>query len=371
MITRQLPLAVLGLAMVPLLTTHSEPAAAANSPCKHAARQMLHACRFDLRDNLREAHANCINLAEGEARRACLRDARAARIEAAEECADQFDARRQACTALDEWRYDPDPLIDPAITFVHPDEVGAAQANPFVSIVSGHTYVLRTGEDGEETVIVNATDEIREIRGVDCRMVVDAVVVAEEDNEGGGTDYVPVEVTDDWFAQDDQRNVYYCGEISRNFEDGQLVDLDGSFEAGQEFAKAGLLILAAPEPGQIHRQEFALGDAEDIVEYRDLAATPLEENPKFPCAGRCLQTLDFAPLDPESTEFKYYLPGTGFVLAEAMEDGMLTGEREELTCLGPSLDILRDPACEIDDPEELLSELCELSPDAFCEDDDA
>ena len=82
-----------------------------------------------------------------------------------------------------------------------------------------------------------------------------------------------------------------------------------------------------------------------------------------------MQTFEFAPIEPESTEFKYYLPGTGFVLAVAMEDGELTGEREELVCLGDSLDVLSDdPDCGIADPELLLEELCALSPDAFCGD---
>ncbi|HJP04984.1 MAG: hypothetical protein CL799_06865 [Chromatiales bacterium] len=79
----------------------------------------------------------------------------------------------------------------------------------------------------------------------------------------------------------------------------------------------------------------------------------------------CLQTFEFAPLEPESTEFKYYLPGIGFVLAVSMEDGEFDGEREELVCIGDSVDILEDPECEIDDPEVLLEELCEIS-DAFC-----
>ncbi len=51
-----------------------------------------------------------------------------------------------------------------------------------------------------------------------------------------------------------------------------------------------------------------------------------------------------------------------------MEDGEITGEREELVCVGQSLDVLSDnPDCGIGDPEALLEELCKLSPDAFCD----
>jgi hypothetical protein len=91
------------------------------------------------------------------------------------------------------------------------------------------------------------------------------------------------------------------------------------------------------------------------------------DNEAFPCSpDMCLKTFDFSPLEPESTEFKYYLPGTGFVLAVALEDGEITGEREELVCVGDSLQVLEDPVCGIDDTDALLEVLCEHSP-AFCE----
>ncbi|MBT3059010.1 MAG: hypothetical protein G8D61_00015 [gamma proteobacterium symbiont of Ctena orbiculata] len=339
------------------------------SPCERTAKQMFAACHADVKDDYKTTLANCTNLATGSERGACREEAKLVRMEEADYCSDQLDARTDACEILDEHRYDTDPLLDPTIAFVDPDDVDQSSANPYVSVVAGHTYVLRAGEEGEETVVVHVTEESRDIQGVLCRVVVDAVVETEEDEATGEIEYLPVEITDDWFAQDTEGNVYYCGEVSRNFEEGVLVDLDGSFESGREFAKAGLLIMAMPEVGFAHRQEFALGEAEDIVQYVDLAGIPGVENENFPCAdaGGCLMTYDFAPLEPESTEFKYYIPGIGFVLAEAMEDGELTGETEQLVCVGDSLDILQDPACEIEDPEELLEELCEYAPDAFCD----
>ncbi|MCU7935089.1 MAG: hypothetical protein KZQ99_09435 [Candidatus Thiodiazotropha sp. (ex Dulcina madagascariensis)] len=339
------------------------------SPCERSAKQMFQACKSDVRDDYKTTLANCTNIADQGERVACREEAKTVRLEEAEFCMDQLDARQEACEVLGEHRYDTDPLLDPSIAFVDPDDVDYSSANPYVSIVAGHTYVLRAGEEAEETVVVHVTEESREIQGVLCRVVVDAVVVTEMDEEDGGIDYIPIEVTDDWFAQDVDGNVYYCGEVSRNFEDGVLVDLDGSFEAGREFAKAGVLIMAMPALDFAHRQEFSLGEAEDIVQYLDLAGIPDMENENFPCAaaGGCLMTFDFAPLEPEATEYKYYLPGIGFVLAEAMEDGLLTGEREELLCVGDSLEVLMDAQCGIEDLEELLETLCELSPDAFCE----
>lgn len=345
-----------------------------DSACEQSAEIMYRACRHDVRDDYLTIAANCVNFPSRSERGACLKDAKATRMEESKFCREVLEAREEACEILGEDRYDPDPLLDPGIDFIDPDQVPDIYApNPFVSVVAGHTYVLKAGEDGEETVVVHVTEDAREILGVDCRVIVDIVV--EESDEGGGVyEYEAIEVTDDWFAQDTLSNVYYCGEIARNFEDGVLRDLEGSFEAGLDFAKSGVIIRAAfPGLGVAHRQEYSLGEAEDIIQYLEGAAVPSDDeggdNELFPCyPDGCLKTFDFAPIEPEATEFKYYKPGIGFVLAVAMEDGEITGEREELVCVGDSLDVLSDdPDCGIGDPEALLEELCKLSPDAFCD----
>jgi len=339
--------------------------------CERSAKTMHRACGYDTRDNFFTTKAICINISDESARGECKDAAKTAKEEEFEMCHDVFDARVDACELLAEDRYDPDPLLDPLNTFVDPDDVpGMYAPNPYVSVAAGHTYLLRAGE--EETVVVHVTDESRDIQGVLCRVVVDIVFETSIDDEGE-TEYEVVESTDDWFAQDVAGDVYYCGEISRNFEDGILRDLDGSFESGIDLAKSGVLIKAFPAPGDAHRQEFALGEAEDIIQYVTLATAPTAaeggNNPAFSCeSDGCLQTLEHTPLEPDGSEFKYYLPGIGFVLAVSMEDGELTGEREELVCVGESLDVLQDPACGIDNPEALLDELCKLAPDAFCAD---
>jgi len=344
------------------------------STCERTAGTMLQACRYEVRDNYYKTLANCQNLETRGERRACAREAYTTKYEEGKFCKEVKEARAEACDVLNENRYDNDPLL--TNEFVDPNLVGDVyEVNPYVSVVAGHTYVLRAGEEEEEIVVVHVTEDTRDILGVPCRVVVDIVVEASE--EDGEVEYEAVEITDDWFAQTVEGDVVYCGEVARNFEDGVLRDLDGSFEAGIDFAKSGVLIYKTPVWGTAHRQEFALGEAEDIVQYVGIGSAPSDEeggnnpNPLFSCGtDQCLQTFDFAPIDPESTEYKYYLPGTGFVLAVAMEDGELTGEREELMCVGDSLDILsNDTNCGIEKAERLLEELCALSPDALCSDD--
>ncbi|MGD8324777.1 MAG: hypothetical protein PVF50_10475, partial [Gammaproteobacteria bacterium] len=293
------------------------------SPCQNSAVSLYKACTFEIRDDLNSTEASCAHIADYAARKSCEALAEEAYDEGREACMAQVQSRFEVCGLLAEWRYD-DPIADPLIEFIDPNEVPSIYPrNPYVSVEAGRTLLLRGGEDFEERVVIHVTDEIREIQGVPCRIVWDIVMVGEE-NEEGELEYEPVEVTQDWFAQSAAGDVYYCGEAVQDYEDGLVVSLDGAFEAGTDYAKGGLLTQANPMIGLTHRQEMAVGEAEDLVEYLESAAVPSQEeggdNPNVACAPTgCLKTFDFSTLDPESTEYKYYLPGTGFVLAVALE----------------------------------------------------
>ena len=70
------------------------------------------------------------------------------------------------------------------------------------------------------------------IDGVTCHVVNDVV---EEDGE-------VIENTDDWYAQHVNGDIWYCGEIARDFEtfegddpdDPELVEIEGSFKTGRD-----------------------------------------------------------------------------------------------------------------------------------------
>lgn len=87
----------------------------------------------------------------------------------------------------------------------------------------------------------------------------------------------------------------------------------------------------------------------------------------FPCKQNCLQTFEHSPRDPGQDEYKYCLPGAGIVLDTKLEDGEFMGEREEVSCIGDSLNILNDPSCGIKDPDALLAAMCAWTTDAFCD----
>ena len=341
-----------------------------STACAQAAARMLKSCRFEVKEEYHATVAKCINLGDSGERTDCLDGAAEAKEEDNEGCFDQKDARLDVCDMLEEDLYDPEPLTDDSIELIDPNDIGDSELpNPYFSLEAGITYVLRAGEDFEETIVVHVTDEVHEVLGVDCRIVVDIVLLLEDG------EYVAVEATDDLYAQADNGDVYYCGEVSRNYEDGLLDNLDGSFLAGLDWAKSGILIMANPQAGIGHRQEYLLGEAEDVIRYVGTmeAPSPAEggENPDpdFSCAGNggCVKTEEFIPPEPESGEFKYFLEGVGFVLGVGLEDGEVTGERDELLCIGDSLDVLSEPDCGIVDLAGLEEELCRLS-SAFCDD---
>lgn len=328
--------------------------------CEKTAKKMFRSCRNEIKEEYFATTAKCINFGDPIERAECFELAVEALHEDKEGCSDQREARNQVCELLAEDRYDPEAFLHNDNFVEEPDGT-----NPYFSLAPGHTYVARAGEDFEETIVVTVTNELRDVLGVNCRLVVDIVLV--EDDEG---DLEAVEVTDDYYALAVNGDVHYCGEVARNFEDGILVDLDGSFEAGRDYAKSGVLIKAQPFAGDAHRQEYLLGEAEDVIQYVAGEASKTSvgdgeggENPAFPCNDNCIKTEEFIPPEPGSGEFKYFKAGVGFVLGVALEDGVPTGERDELVCTGDSLTVLSD--CGID--ETTVGLLCELSPVAFCE----
>ena len=135
---------------------------------------------------------------------------------------------------------------------------------------------------------------------------------------------VPVEVTDDWYAQDSAGNIWYLGEATTEYENGKPTTTAGSFEAGVDGAQPGIILPADPEPGTTYRQEYYKGEAEDegeIVSVGVQAEVP---------AGHytdVLMTQDTNPLEPKVLEFKFYAPQVGPVLAVGVSGG---SDREEL-----------------------------------------
>ena len=224
-------------------------------------------------------------------------------------CRDQRKARAEVCHAVGEAPYN--PAINPAL-FVNPAEIGKSIApNPYFPLVRGRRLTYKSGA---EIINVEVTEETRVIQGVTCAVITDLV---EEDGE-------TIEDTIDWYAQDIYGNVWYFGELAENYVDGQLNNLAGSWTAGVDGAKAGIIIRAMPRIGEVYREEFSLGNAEDMAETLKLDGSATV--PAAACNGDCLVTKNFTPIEPGKVDTKYYARGIGVILSIKPE----TGQRTEL-----------------------------------------
>ena len=131
------------------------------------------------------------------------------------------------------------------------------------------------------------------------------------------------EDTRDWFAQDKEGNVWYFGENTTLVEGGLPVDLTGTWTGGVDGAQPGIVMKAHPVIGDFYRQEFSLGNAEDLAEVKSLTAHVIVPYGSF---DHCLKTLESSPLAPGDLENKFYAPGVGNLLTV----DLATGERSEL-----------------------------------------
>jgi hypothetical protein len=165
------------------------------------------------------------------------------------------------------------------------------------------------------TVVVTVSTETKQIaNGVEARVVRDTVT---EDGE-------LVEDTVDWYAQDDEGNVWYLGEETAEFEDGKLATREGSFEAGVDGALPGVIMPADPAAGMEYRQEYYGGEAEDNGEVLDVGHQAEVPAGHF---DDVLLTADTNAIEPNVLEYKLYAPDVGVVLTLGVSGG---GGREEL-----------------------------------------
>ena len=187
------------------------------------------------------------------------------------------------------------PTIDPA-------DFTTSVTNSYFPLVPGTTCTYST-PDGSETMTVAVTGQTKVVMGVTT------LVVRETHREDG----VIVEVSENWYAQDEDGNVWYFGEFSQTYENGVPTTTAGSWEAGVAGALPGIIMPADPQHGQTYFQEFAPDVATDqamVLTTNDTVTVP---------AGtytNVLRTKEWTPLENASVEHKYYAPGVGLIMEQ-------------------------------------------------------
>jgi hypothetical protein len=308
----------LGLAVTALAIPAASSISAQGSGqfCTATANAIAKACGSQTQDDYWIAVANCINEPDAAERAECLADAAASRTEATQLCRDQLNGRLEACTLLGEDRYDPE--FEPAD--FDKDFANLPNPNRYFPLAVGNRWQYRGGTEVNTVEILSQTKLIDEVTCVVARdLVYDSGFLKE--------------ATDDWYAQAKNGDAWYCGEEVKDFENfrgdrprrPELVSIDGSFKAGRDGAKPGIIFRAFPRRGESYLEEFSLGNAEDVTTVlstnygfgtnADLDRNVPQRLARMLCAGNnCVVTKNFSLLEPGLSARKYYAPGIGVFL---------------------------------------------------------
>jgi hypothetical protein len=180
--------------------------------------------------------------------------------------------------------------------------------NNYFILEPGYQVILEGEEGGENLrLVMSVLNETKMVNGVETR------VVEERETEAGNL----VEVSRNYFAIcKPTNNVIYFGEDVDMYKDGIIISHEGAWLAGQNGAKAGMMMPGKVEVDLKYYQEIALGVAEDraeIVSVNDTLDTPAGT------FSKALKTEETNPLKPGEKEFKFYAPGIGLIQDEALK----------------------------------------------------
>jgi len=190
--------------------------------------------------------------------------------------------------------------------------------NPYYPLPVGRTLVYKGVRDGLSQIDrVHVTNQTKVLEGITATAVRDVAT-------HNGT---VLEATTDWFAQDDQGNVWYLGEDTKSFENGK-VDTSGSWQSGVNDGEPGIIMLANPQIPDAYRQEYLAGQAEDTAWIVQLGLDATVPAGTF---HNTIRSLEFTQLEPGVVDRKVYAPGIGIVVERALAGGQEVAKLVKVT----------------------------------------
>ncbi len=174
-------------------------------------------------------------------------------------------------------------------------------ANPYFILDPGYQIVLE-GKEGKDlvNVTIKVTNQTKVVDGVLTRVV-------EEKEMKDGELY---EISLNYFAHcEETSSVFYFGEDVDFYKNGQIVNHDGSWLAGQGGAKPGVIMPGSVLLGARYYQEVAPGIARDRAQI-----VSLDERVETPAGDftRVLKTRETTPLERD-VSIKYYAHEVGMI----------------------------------------------------------
>src|ERR671924_1196382 len=181
-------------------------------------------------------------------------------------------------------------------------------ANSYFILEPGYQLILEGQEDGADIQLkITVLDETKIVNGTEARIV--------EERETEGVELT--EVSKNWFVVCKPSNdIFYLGEEVDIYENGEVVDHEGAWEAGVKDAKLGLIMSGKPEVGMKYYQEIAPLVAEDRAEVVGLDKVLDTPAGKF---EKVLETEETNALKPDEKESKFYAPGIGLIQEETLK----------------------------------------------------
>jgi hypothetical protein len=185
---------------------------------------------------------------------------------------------------------------------LHPSDFVSQVDNPWFPLKPGSTWRYRGFKEGKHTIDkVHVRHKTKTILGVRATVVHDEILIHGK----------PREVTNDWYAQDHQGNVWYFGENTKELDrHGHVTSREGSFKAGRKGAEPGVLFPGDPQVGTHARQEYYKGHAEDHFKILDRNA---RVSVPYVSTHHAVRTKEWTPLEPNVIDNKYYVHGVGTV----------------------------------------------------------
>jgi hypothetical protein len=196
------------------------------------------------------------------------------------------------------------------VAAIDPADFTTPVPNPYFPLEPGTVSILRGSEDGKRLLNrTTITPWKKVIQGVTTTVVNDVLY------EGG----VLREKTTDWYAPDNSGTVWYFGEATAVYnKKGQVVNREGSWQAGVHGAVAGIIMPASPGPTDAYRQEFFRRHAEDqgwIVARHQLVHVPYGK------VDQVVRSYEWTRLEAGVVSVKFYGPGLGIVREKDVSGG--------------------------------------------------
>ncbi len=181
-------------------------------------------------------------------------------------------------------------------------------SNDYMILKPGHQLILEGKENGTNVQLtITVLNETKTVNGVETR------IIEEKETEDGELS----EVSKNYFAICKPNNdIFYFGEVVDFYENGKVTNHEGSWEAGINDSKAGIVMPGKVELNSKYYQEIAPGVAEDRAEIISITETVNTPAGTF---DKVIKTEETNPLEPNSKDYKFYAQGLGFIMEESFD----------------------------------------------------